>query len=72
MTVDGAYLLTRLGIDAIQLQCAKYSGRIPNKIEWELEDIEVYLKPWERMLKAKREGTDRDAAYSCISRVLSR
>jgi hypothetical protein len=70
MKVDSAYLIQRLGITMVQLQCAKLSGRIPDKAEWELGDIEIYLKPWERALKAKRQSTDRDRAYSCVTRTV--
>ncbi len=70
MLIDEQYLMERLGIDSVQLQCAKYSGRIPDTSMWHLEDIELYLRPWERALKAKRDNTDRDRAYSCVARVL--
>jgi hypothetical protein len=70
MIVDETYVMGRLGIDSIQMKCARYSGRIPDRAEWELDDIEVYLKAWERSLRAKKKDIDRDANHSCVSRVV--
>jgi hypothetical protein len=70
MIVDVAYIKERLGIDDVHIEMAIFSGRLPNRAEWELDDIEVYLKPWERALNAKRKNTDRDRAYSCVKRTI--